>query len=385
MRRLLALIPSVAALDVLCVGCSGGTGVRAVRGLIANGLAPSSLRFVTRDPQSPGRRTLAGLGLTPVIGDLDDAASLTKLAAGNYDACYVHGTSGDEKKIDEREVPRAAALAAAFAATSTPPLVVYNSASAPDNTGIPRIEQKHAVEEVLREALPRVAVLRAHLFMEELWKTYTRPSIVTKRTYAFSVRRDKLLCLTSVRDMGAVAARCASNVGFPILRWTSSPTSSPRPKSRRPSVPRRARPCATARPGSCTSSLARSCPSSTRSCGSTGRRTLAGTRRGEMSYSRRSRRRPSSSPSRPSSRRRGGVMERGPTRTSRPPSNYVELYSRRRSSESTPSSWKALHRVYAVMERSASRCRTASVDRFHASTHAPHTSKKSEQSPVEFS
>ena len=129
--------------------------------------------------------------------------------AGNYDACYVHGTSGDEKKIEEREVPRAAALAAAFAATPKPPLVVYNSASAPDNTGIPRIEQKHAVEEVLRAALPRVAVLRAHLFMEELWKTYTRPGILTKRTYAFSVRRDKPLCLTSVRDMGAVAARCA--------------------------------------------------------------------------------------------------------------------------------------------------------------------------------
>ena len=210
MRWLLALIPSVAALDVLCVGCSGGTGVRAVRGLLANGLPPSSLRFVTRDPTRPAARTLAGLGLTPVIGDLDDAASLAALAAGNYDACYVHGTSGDEKKIDEREVPRAAALAAAFAATSTPPLVVYNSASAPDSTGIPRIEQKHAVEEVLREALPgRVAVLRAHLFMEELWKTYTRPSIVTKRTYAFSVRRDKPLCLTSVKDMGAAAARCA--------------------------------------------------------------------------------------------------------------------------------------------------------------------------------
>ena len=98
MRRLLALLPSVAALDVLCVGCSGGTGVRAVRGLIANGLEPSSLRFMTRDPKRPTARTLAGLGLTPVVGDLDDATSLTRLAAGNYGACYVHGTSGDEKK-----------------------------------------------------------------------------------------------------------------------------------------------------------------------------------------------------------------------------------------------------------------------------------------------
>ena len=35
-------------------------------------LAPSSLRFVTRDPSRPAAKTLAGLGLTPVVGDLDD-------------------------------------------------------------------------------------------------------------------------------------------------------------------------------------------------------------------------------------------------------------------------------------------------------------------------
>ena len=44
--------------------------------------------------------------------------------------------------------------------------------------------------------------------MEELWKGYTRPGI-GRGTYAFSVPRDKPLCLTSVKDMGAVAARCA--------------------------------------------------------------------------------------------------------------------------------------------------------------------------------
>ena len=50
-------------------------------------------------------------------------------------------------------------------------------------------------------------MLRAHLFMEELWKDYTRPGI-KKGTYSFSVPRDKPLCLTSVKDMGVVAARC---------------------------------------------------------------------------------------------------------------------------------------------------------------------------------
>mmetsp|Transcript_16572 Transcript_16572/g.49486 ORF Transcript_16572/g.49486 Transcript_16572/m.49486 type:complete len:337 (-) Transcript_16572:27-1037(-) len=209
---LLAALTPATALDVLCVGCSGGTGVRAVRGLLANGLPATSLRFVTRDPTKSAAQTLAGLGLTPVVADLDDAASLAAAAAErNYAAVYVHGTSGDEKQIDPRELPRAEALAEVLAATATPPLVIYNSASAADDTGIPRIEQKHAAEAAFRGALPgKFAALRAHLFMEELWKDYTRPGIVgKKRTYAFSVPRDKPLCLTSVKDMGAVAARCA--------------------------------------------------------------------------------------------------------------------------------------------------------------------------------
>ena len=44
--------------------------------------------------------------------------------------------------------------------------------------------------------------------MEELWKGYTRPAIRNRRVYPFSVPSDKRLCLTSVKDMGAVAARC---------------------------------------------------------------------------------------------------------------------------------------------------------------------------------
>ena len=85
--------------------------------------------------------------------------------------------------------------------------VVVVTAAADDDTGIPRIEQKHAVERAFQGALPRTAMLRAHLFMEELWKDYTRPGI-KKGTYSFSVPRDKPLCLTSVKDMGVVAARC---------------------------------------------------------------------------------------------------------------------------------------------------------------------------------
>mmetsp|Transcript_16593 Transcript_16593/g.51649 ORF Transcript_16593/g.51649 Transcript_16593/m.51649 type:complete len:663 (-) Transcript_16593:71-2059(-) len=193
---------------VLCVGCSGGTGIRAVRGLLEGGVDPATTKFITRDPSKPAAKTLAALGLEPIVADLDDAASLVDIGAG-CDAVYVHGTTGDEKQIDKAEAPRAKALAEALATAKTPPLVIYNSVAAPDDTGIPRIEQKHAAEAAFRSALPgRTAILRAHLFMEELWKGYTRPSIA-KGTYGFSVPRDKPLCLTSVKDMGAVAARCA--------------------------------------------------------------------------------------------------------------------------------------------------------------------------------
>ena len=43
--------------------------------------------------------------------------------------------------------------------------------------------------------------------MEELWKKYTRPSIL-KGTFPFSVPTDRKIHLTSVRDMGRIAGTC---------------------------------------------------------------------------------------------------------------------------------------------------------------------------------
>jgi len=43
--------------------------------------------------------------------------------------------------------------------------------------------------------------------MEELWKSYTRPAIL-KGAYPFSLPSDRPVYLTSVRDMGRLAAAC---------------------------------------------------------------------------------------------------------------------------------------------------------------------------------
>ncbi|EFN56307.1 hypothetical protein CHLNCDRAFT_51737 [Chlorella variabilis] len=68
------------------------------------------------------------------------------------------------------------------------------------------MDQKHQVEDILAAAGLPLTCLQASLFMEELWKRYTRPAIL-KGTFAFAMPPDKPLHLVSVKDMGRVAAQ----------------------------------------------------------------------------------------------------------------------------------------------------------------------------------
>ena len=83
----------------------------------------------------------------------------------------------------------------------------YNSAAAEPSHRVTRIAQKHEVEDVFDAESNFIAVthLRANLFMEELWKQYTRPSILKKGKYPFAVPPTRDVYLTSVRDMGRLA------------------------------------------------------------------------------------------------------------------------------------------------------------------------------------
>jgi uncharacterized protein YbjT (DUF2867 family) len=166
----------------------------------------NNLRVMTRrvDLDRPLLRRLQGMGVQLVEGDLDDAASLTA-ALQDVAAVYCHGLAGDEATADEREVERAHRLVEAAQAASVRHWV-YNSAGGADrNSGIPRIEQKHQVEQILQAAELPTTFLRACLFMEEFWKQYTRPGIL-KGTFRFAIPSDRTLQLVTTRDMGRVAA-----------------------------------------------------------------------------------------------------------------------------------------------------------------------------------
>lgn len=191
---------------LLVVGASGGTGMRAIQGLLDVGYEPEQLRILTRDPSKP---TLAPLrerafdlvaavpphsdhharqeaaaprsdsvfrGRCPSAPqDLDDPATLSDVGA-SCTGCYVHSTAGDTKQLDTGEVSRARHLAEALKAERSVAQVAFNSAAAEPSHGVKRIAQKHAVEAVFSEELQLPAThLRANLFMEELWKSYTRP------------------------------------------------------------------------------------------------------------------------------------------------------------------------------------------------------------------
>ena len=189
---------------VLLIGVTGGTGSNAVKGLLEQ--AVGDLRAITRkiDLGRPSLAKLHNSGVELVEADLDDESSL-KAAFAGISAVYCHATAPDAAKPNPQEVARAARVAQA-ARQANVSQFVYNSAGGVDrNSGIRHIEQKHHIEQILKQAGLPTTMLRACLFMEEFWKQYTRPSVL-KGSFPFAVQPNKPLHLITTKDMGRVAA-----------------------------------------------------------------------------------------------------------------------------------------------------------------------------------
>ena len=197
---------------ILVVGATGTTGLRAVQGLLDVGYEPHQLKLVTRDATKPTIVELKRLGFGIVQADLEKQSKLDDIGEG-CNGCYIHSTSSDTQELDLKEVERAKNLCAAIQ-KSCIQRVVYNSAAASKDHGVARIQQKHDVERVFQTAIEnetsnstfQFTSLRANLFMEELWKHYTRPQILGGK-YPLPVHRRRKIYLVSVRDLGRLAGR----------------------------------------------------------------------------------------------------------------------------------------------------------------------------------
>jgi uncharacterized protein YbjT (DUF2867 family) len=194
---------------VLLIGVTGGTGANAVKGFLEQGVI--NLRAITRkiDLNRPSLSKLSDAGVELFEANLDSQDSLVAAFAG-ISAVYCHATAGDSAKADPLELERAKRVAQA-AKKADIKHFVYNSAGGADrNSGIPHIEQKYQVEQILKATGLPTTMLRACLFMEEFWKKYTRPSIL-KGVFPFSIQPDRPLHLITTKDMGRVAAYVMRN------------------------------------------------------------------------------------------------------------------------------------------------------------------------------
>jgi hypothetical protein len=224
--------------QILVIGSTGGTGLRALRGLLDSGYKPSQIRVLTRSPEKPLVQSLSKKGFVICKGDLDwndndndndndnkkeneNETKKKQIQAALQGCCgyYVHSTSSDTKQLDRVEVSRAinlrnALLDISSSTNSNNFWVVYNSAAGENKHGVKRIQQKHDVESVFLKAsnnIIKFTSLRANLFMEELWKRYTRPSVLEKGMYTIGTQATRKIYLTSVRDMGHLAGKILKN------------------------------------------------------------------------------------------------------------------------------------------------------------------------------
>ena len=188
---------------ILVVGATGGMGLRAIMGFMDVGYAPGQLRILTRSADKASNLQKFGFGVAVADLDAPDDTTLANAVNGCI-GCYIHSTTSDTRKLDTNEVDRAQSLCMVLRQHSVRN-IIFNSAAGEAEHGVKRIQQKHNVEGVFM-AHPDLTFtsLRANLFMEELWKGYTRPSIL-KGSFSFSVPSDRPIYLTSVRDMGRLA------------------------------------------------------------------------------------------------------------------------------------------------------------------------------------
>jgi uncharacterized protein YbjT (DUF2867 family) len=158
---------------VLITGATGKQGGATARALAGKGF---KLRAMTRHPDSDAAKAVASAaGAEIVQGDLDDAASLTKVLKDVWGVFAVQNTWEAGIEGEEEQGHRQARLARDVGVKH----YVYTSvASADRKTGIPHFENKYRIENTVRSlGFPSHVILRPVFFMENLLGPWFKPGI----------------------------------------------------------------------------------------------------------------------------------------------------------------------------------------------------------------
>jgi uncharacterized protein YbjT (DUF2867 family) len=144
---------------ILVAGATGTQGGAVARELAARGY---KVRGLTRTPDSPAAQALVKLGIEPVRGDFDDAASLDAALAGAYGAFSVQQYRGVGT---DAEIRQGKAFAEAAKRAGVRHFVYTSVAKASLGTGVPQFESKLAIENHVKSLALPYTILRPASFM----------------------------------------------------------------------------------------------------------------------------------------------------------------------------------------------------------------------------
>ena len=181
---------------VLVVGATGTQGGAAVDALLADG---NAVRGLTRDAGSDAARRLAGRGVEVVGGDLSAPATLAPAFDG-VDAVF-HPSFGATEVQFARHVVDAAREA------GVGHLVVSTGGNCDDRPGVPHVDAKADVEELVRGSGLRYTLIRPHTFYANL---AMQAGALAQGRFPYPLAEGARLTLVDPADIGRLAARAVA-------------------------------------------------------------------------------------------------------------------------------------------------------------------------------
>jgi uncharacterized protein YbjT (DUF2867 family) len=189
---------------ILITGATGRQGGAALRHLREGGF---SVRALTRDPDRPQARALAGHGVEVVRGDMDDQSSLTRELDGVYG---VYSVQNAHQAGIEGEIRQGINVAEAARRSDVTHFVYSSVGSADQRTGIPHFDSKFRIEEHIRTTGMHFTFVRPVFFMEN-WLGM-RPAIESG-ALSLPLKPATRLQMIAVDNIGGVVAMVFEHPG----------------------------------------------------------------------------------------------------------------------------------------------------------------------------
>ncbi len=186
---------------ILVLGVSGKQGGTVARHLLAKGFR--NVQALVRTAESPTAGLLAEQGITLVLGDLDDSASLV---AAMHDAYGVFAVLPLDQFGPQVEIRRGTSVAEAAKAAQVQHFIYSSAAGADRSEGVADFSAKYVVEEHIRAPGLPASMVRPAAFMENVL-TFEHPRLVDGvAVFRVAIHPETRRQMIAVDDIGMIVA-----------------------------------------------------------------------------------------------------------------------------------------------------------------------------------